>query len=143
MENTTSSAHAYTDLKPKWQERFAFFDAYGNPSSKSFRAQMKAMPLRTKALVNANWIAFFFGPIYLFVLGLWKKNVALIAGIIVLSFLIDLLEGALSESLFKAINNGFGIACSITYARLTNYAYYLKRVHGRQGWNPFEGHSAK
>lgn len=64
---------------PKWQERFDFFETYGAPNDPRYKEAVKTLPdFKKKILINANVIAFFFGPIYLFVLGLWKKNLALI-----------------------------------------------------------------
>ncbi|NWC10961.1 DUF2628 domain-containing protein [Pseudomonas agarici] len=51
----------------------------GAPNDPHYNPALKARPtFGKKVLINTNIIAFFFGPIYLFVLGLWKKNLALI-----------------------------------------------------------------
>lgn len=62
-----NTAKAYS---AKWQARFDFFDRYGAPSTRAFRQELKQLPFRQKLRVNMNLIAFLFGPINLFVLGL-------------------------------------------------------------------------
>ncbi|TWI57388.1 uncharacterized protein DUF2628 [Pseudomonas duriflava] len=125
--------------KPKWQERFAFFDKYGDPRSETWKAAFKSLPFMKKVLINRNWLAFFFGPVYLFILGLWKMNLTLI-GIIVL---IALLEVLLSEyggiEIPQILDVGINFVLANLYALVTNYAYYLKETKNTQSWNPFKG----
>lgn len=98
------------------------------------------MPARKRILINLNFIAFFFGPIYLFVLGLWKKNLAIIAIIIAISFVLTLVFSLLGyDEGPKAVNTGLNVVFALMYGLSANYAYYLKQVKGSQGWNPFEG----
>ncbi|MBA1190825.1 DUF2628 domain-containing protein [Pseudomonas entomophila] len=137
-----SVAEASKDIsqhKPKWQERFAFFDAHGAPSSPEYKAALKQQPFKKKLLINMNFIALFFGPIYLFVLGLWKKNLALLGIIIGAGLVIDVLFALLGMETPRAINTGFGVATNLLYGLSANYAYYLKERKGEQGWNPFKG----
>ncbi|MDO7908938.1 DUF2628 domain-containing protein [Pseudomonas sp. 22-AL-CL-001] len=137
-----SVAEASKDIsqyKPKWQERFAFFDAHGAPNAKTYRPALKALPFKKKACINMNFIAFFFGPIYLFVLGLWKKNLALLGAIFVFELLVDIAFSLAGMETPRAIGNGIGIAGSIAYGLTTNYAYYLKECKGEQSWYPFTG----
>ncbi|EJM65053.1 DUF2628 domain-containing protein [Pseudomonas sp. GM55] len=137
--SSTDDLQTY-NAKPKWQERFAFFDKYGSPKSPDFKAGFKQLPARKRILINLNFIAFFFGPIYFFVLGLWKKNLAIIAIIVALSFVLALIFTLLGyEEAPKAFNTSMNIACAVMYGLSANYAYYLKQVKGSQGWNPFEG----
>jgi hypothetical protein len=57
------------------QERFAFYDAYGQPSgSTEARAAFRALPFGTRFRMNTNIWAFLFGPIYYFVKGMWRKG---------------------------------------------------------------------
>jgi len=124
--------------KPKWQERFAFFAQNGDPFSPAFKTAFKALPAGKRILINLNFIAFFFGPIYLFVLGLWKKNLALL-GICVLVGVADgIYVGVTGHELPQAINTGLNVALAMLWGMTANYAYYLKEVKGQQGWNPFE-----
>lgn len=137
--SSTDELQTY-NVSPKWQERFAFFDQYGGPKSPDFKSGFKQLPARKRVLINLNFIAFFFGPIYFFVLGLWKKNLAIIAIIVAISFSLALIFTLLGyEEAPKAFNSGMNVVFALMYGLSANYAYYLKQVKGSQGWNPFEG----
>jgi len=124
----------------KWQERFNFFETYGAPSDPRYKEATKALPdFKKKLLINANIIAFFFGPIYLFVLGLWKKNLSLIGLIIAINIALSLIFALMGMDVPRPLNTGLSVAFSMTYAMMTNYSYYLKEVKGEQSWNPFQG----
>jgi hypothetical protein len=124
----------------KWQERFNFFDTYGSPSDPRYKAAIKTLPgFKKKMLINANVIAFFFGPIYLFVLGLWKKNLAMLGIILAINVVASVIFALLDMDFPKPLNTGLNVAVSMTYALMTNYSYYLKEVKGEQSWNPFQG----
>ncbi|WP_438280752.1 DUF2628 domain-containing protein [Pseudomonas alabamensis] len=128
-----------SEYKPKWQERFAFFDAYGAPNSKTYKAAYKQLPLKKKFLVNGSFIAFFFGPIYLFVLGLWKKNLALLGIILLSGLVVDILFALAGMETPRPVGSALGVVYNLMYGWTTNYAYYLKERKGEQSWNPFVG----
>ncbi|SDL23854.1 Protein of unknown function, partial [Pseudomonas delhiensis] len=92
-----------------------------------------------RILINASILAFFFGPIYWFVLGLWKKNLVMLGIIFAVGILEGLFEILTGIEIPRALDNGIGMGFAACYAVITNYAYYLKQVKGQQGWNPFEG----
>ena len=124
----------------KWQARFDFFDTYGAPNDPRFKPALKALPgLGKKVLISLNVIAYFFGPIYLFVLGLWKKNLALLGIALAVYSLLIVLFAVIGMEFPKPLDMGLGIGFSLMYALTTNYSYYLKEVKGEQGWNPFKG----
>jgi len=75
--NTTIEASA------KWQIRFDFLDLHDAPNVPGLRQALKKRPFKQKIKVNFNFIAFFFGPVYLVFLGLWKRNITLILIIVV------------------------------------------------------------
>ncbi|WP_268801115.1 DUF2628 domain-containing protein [Pseudomonas huanghezhanensis] len=138
--STTEQVQGTSKYSAKWQERFAFFDTNGAPGDPRYKAALKTLPtFGKKVLINANVIAFFFGPIYLFVLGLWKKNLALLGTIFLVYVVLVVIFAILGMEFPKALDNGLGVGFSFTYAIVTNYAYYLKEVKGEQGWNPFKG----
>ncbi|VVO48228.1 hypothetical protein PS850_00164 [Pseudomonas fluorescens] len=137
--NTTDQVQHQSKYSAKWQERFAFFDAHGAPNAPGYKPALKLLPFKQKITINANIIAFFFGPIYLFVLGLWKKNLTLIAIIIALSLALEVVYALVDFSFAKQVNFAMGFAFNLLYALSTNYAYYLKEQKGEQGWNPFKG----
>jgi hypothetical protein len=137
--NTTDQVQGNSKYSAKWQERFAFFDAHGAPNAPGYKEALKQLPGKQKRTINANFIAFFFGPIYLFVLGLWKKNLTLIAIMVALSFALDAVYALTDFAYAKQLNFAVGFAFNLSYALMTNYAYYLKEQKGEQGWNPFKG----
>lgn len=137
--NATEQTRDPARHSAKWQERFSFFDAHGAPDSKGYKPALKQLPWKKKLRVNVNFIAYFFGPVYLFVLGLWKKNLALLGIMMLISIAVDVVFGLADRQTPKPLDVGLGIAFSMTYALTTNYAYYLKECRGEQGWNPFKG----
>jgi hypothetical protein len=126
-------------VKPKWRERFAFFDAYGAPSSAAFHEAIKRAPRGTRRRVNFNFLAFFFGPFYLLGLGLWKKALSLVAVVLGLAVLELTFSVATGIDVPRPIDSALNIATALLFGLSTNYAYYLKQVKGCQNWNPFEG----
>jgi hypothetical protein len=137
--DTTDQAPSRNAYSEKWQQRFAFFDEHGAPNSPTFKPALLKLPFKQKIRINANIIAFFFGPIYLFVLGLWKKNLTLIGILIALNIAAEIFYSATNFAYAKQLDFGIGFAMNLLYAIATNYAYYLKEIKGEQGWNPFKG----
>ncbi|WP_405484286.1 DUF2628 domain-containing protein [Nocardia sp. NBC_00511] len=132
---TEATARDYSHLRLRWQERFAFYDAHGAPSSREYQAELRLLPFWKRLYWNYNFLVFFFGPIYFFILGLWKKALVLLAVAIalgVVSFALDASAGSFLGRLFTFLVAG-------TYATTANYAYYLKEAKGIQSWNPLEG----
>ncbi len=127
------------DVSPKWRERFAFFEQHGGPKSPGYQEAFKALPKRKRILININIIAMFFGVIYFLVLGLWKKNLTLIAIIVAVTVGVELVFSAMGHEVPMWFDNGLNVAFGLMYGLTANYAYYLKKVKGSQSWNPFEG----
>ncbi|GKX59655.1 DUF2628 domain-containing protein [Leminorella grimontii] len=123
----------------KWQDRFAFFDQYGAPGTPEYRDAIKAETFGRRILFGMNIIAFFFGFIYFFVLGLWKKNLVLAAVAIGISVLLVIFQVVTGFYLPRGADMGINIGLSMMWGMTANYAYYLKEVKGLDGWNPFEG----
>jgi hypothetical protein len=138
--STPEHVQSTDKYSPKWQERFDFFETYGAPNDPRYKDAVKTLPgFKKKILINANVIAFFFGPIYLFVLGLWKKNLALLGIFLGINIVLSVIFAILGMEFPRPLNMGLNIAMSMMYALMTNYAYYLKEIKGEQGWNPFKG----
>ena len=123
----------------KWQARFDFFDLHGAPNSPGFKTALKQLPFQQKVKFNVNIIAFFFGPIYLFVLGLWKRNIILILLMIVVFTALELAFAMIGIDYPRHLDAGVGFGFNALYGVSTNYGYYLKEKKGEQGWNPFKG----
>ena len=132
-ENTSKKYSA------KWQARFDFFDRYGAPSSPGFSDALKSLTFRQKFRVNMNLIAFLFGPIYLFVLGLWKKNIMLILIMMAVYTAVIIALAIVGMEFPRYLQVGLGYGFNALYGMTTNYNYYLKERKGDNSWNPFKG----
>jgi hypothetical protein len=120
-----------SSFSPKWQFRFDFFNTYGAPNSPAFKAAYKALPFGQKLKVNFNFFALFFGCIYLFILGMWRKALTILG--------LTLVLGVILAFLPDPIGRGIAIAWTLFIALTTNYNYYLEKVKGDTSWNPFQG----
>ena len=130
------------ELSPKLQKRFDFFNKYGvRSNSPEYKAAYKALPFMDKLTIQQNFIAFFFGAIYFFVLGLWRKNLVLIGIIIISGVIMYFVEATmqLPEVQIRAIDKVFQFGFAALYSLVANKAYYLHKVKGSRSWNPFEG----
>ncbi|MBW8777503.1 MAG: DUF2628 domain-containing protein, partial [Stenotrophomonas sp.] len=103
----------------------------GAPKEPGFKQAWKALSFGDRLKININFFAFFFGAIYLFILGMWRKALVVIGINIVLAIVTLFLPEIVARALFIAMN--FLVASS------TNYSYYLEQVKGKASWNPFEG----
>jgi len=128
--------HHYSE---KWQKRFEFFDRYGAPKSPEFREAFKAARMGTRMLINVNFIALFFGIIYFFILGLWKKNLVLTGIALGFGIVLSFIEIIFNINIPQALDRGIATAFALLWGMTANYAYYLKEVKGTDNWNPFEG----
>lgn len=130
MSNKVANNSDSKTYKEKWVKRFEFFNIYGAPNSSSYKLALKSAP--EDKLIYLNFTALFVGPFYLFVLGLWKKNLSLM----LIGTIINAVAFFALPPVFTIIGK---VAIGVMYAVTTNYAYYLKEVKGEQGWNPFKG----
>lgn len=121
------------DVPPSWRSRFDFFDAYGPPAEPPAREAMKRLPFGQRTRITFNPLAFFFGPIYFAVKGMWRKGLMLFAVTLVLSAL--LLPFDIPSSVDMAIACGVGAL----YATTANYGWYLHVRYDNRAWNIFEG----
>lgn len=123
----------------RWQTRFAFFEQHGAPKTPEHKAAMKAEPSMRRMLLNMNFIAFFFGCIYFFVLGLWRKNLTLLGIAVVVMMILGGMEGVLGIELPFAAILAVQFSFAAIWSTTANYAYYLKETVKSKSWNPFEG----
>ncbi|OBY33554.1 DUF2628 domain-containing protein [Mycolicibacter kumamotonensis] len=129
-----TDADAPAQLSPSWRQRFAFFDAYGLPSSSpQGRDAIRALPWRDRIRINSNFWAFVFFPFYFFVKGMWRKGLTWAAVAVALATVGVTLD--LSDQIARAVGIGLAAAAMTT----ANYAYYLHVVKGSQSWNVLEG----
>ncbi|MGV0814708.1 DUF2628 domain-containing protein [Mycolicibacterium boenickei] len=121
-------------LSDSWRWKFDFFDTYGLPSaSPEAKAAYRNLSFVAKLRLTSNILAFFFGPIYFFVKGMWRKGLTLLGVTFAVAAVLVVL--GVSDSIGRAI--GIGIAAGAMST--ANYAYYLHVVRGSRSWNPFEG----
>lgn len=75
-----NQADDHTELASIWQWRFGFYDQFGHPgSTPESEAAYKALPYGARLMLGCNLLAFFFGPIYYFVKGMWRKGLTIAA----------------------------------------------------------------
>jgi hypothetical protein len=121
-------------LTDNWKKRFDFFKETGGLKGKAYTEKMKSTKFMGRIFYLFNFYAFFFGPIYFCMLGLWKKALTLIVLALIVVFILELFFG-----IFASNNTGFGAGFCMLFSMTANYSYYLKKTTGRSGWNPFEG----
>lgn len=128
-------------LKPKWQVRFDYFEATENMSKSERKEFDKQYSFFSVQRQKMNIFAFLFGPIYFFILGLWRKGLVLLLANILLSVLaVVVLQGIdTSDNVDGAILNVISFGFMFIFAYSANYAYYLHVRKGSKSWNPFEG----
>ncbi|MDR3056427.1 MAG: DUF2628 domain-containing protein, partial [Zoogloeaceae bacterium] len=121
------------NLNDKWKFRFNFFDQHGvRDGLDVFNAKhpawavMKQLPFGEKLKINTNIWAFFFGFIYLGILGLWQKAI-LVFGIVVILNVVSLVLPDILSVFFSLVLAGL-------VARMTNIWYYQKKALGISGW---------
>lgn len=127
------------DLKPKWRERFEFFEQYGAPSSPAARAAFKTLPSQKRRLINASWLGFFFGAFYFFALGMWKRGLTWVGIAIGITVLEGVFEYVTGVSIPRPVDFGITVGVAMTTAMTVNYSWYRHRCLGDKGWNPFKG----
>ncbi|TDZ80107.1 hypothetical protein DE4585_03858 [Mycobacteroides salmoniphilum] len=129
-----SQADDRAGLASIWQWRFGFYDQYGHPgSTPESEAVYRALPFGARLMLGCNILAFFFGPIYYFVKGMWRKGLTALSVMLAIGTVLYAVDA--SETMYQAASAGIGGVLTVT----ANYSYYLDRVKGSQSWNPFEG----
>lgn len=122
----------------KWQQRFDVFERLQSLDAAGKKAFMKSLGWRKAGSTNFNFIAFFFGFIYFFVLGMWRRNLSMIGIIVLINALVIAAETLFNIEIPDALARGMGCAFSAWYATTANIAYYLQEIKGYNGWNPFK-----
>lgn len=123
-----------SELASIWRWRFGFYDRFGHPgSTPESEAAYKALPYGARLMLGCNLLAFFFGPIYYFVKGMWRKGLTIVALVLAVVGVQYAVGG--SDGVYQAVN----LALSCVLMATANYTYYLDQVKGSQSWNPFEG----
>ncbi|MCX0500651.1 DUF2628 domain-containing protein [Erwinia billingiae] len=92
-------------------------------SAPGFRQALKQLPFKQKGKINFNVIAYFFGPIYLFVLGLWKGNITLILIMAVVYTALSVVFSTMARAYPKYLDIDLGQGFNALYGIITNLAY--------------------
>lgn len=124
----------------KWIKRFDFFEKYGVGEGER-RAYIK-YPFFERILLRTNFFALFFGLLYFCIIGLWRKGLTLL-GIYILANFLVMIVAIIIGSKMEFVFNFMGLMYTFGGAHLVNRAYYLYKVKGVNGWNPFEGITKK
>jgi hypothetical protein len=139
MSDRISTSVFPSNLKPKWRERFEFFERYGEPSSPEFKAELKSFSTGSRLFINMNWFGFFFGPIYLLALGMWRRALTWVGIMLALALVEDAFGFVTHIKFSRPVDFGISVGVGMLIAMTTNYSYYLKVMKGDNGWNPFKG----
>lgn len=136
----TEQTSKYPNLSKKWQTRFEFFDKHGVKRTPEYKKALDEMNLLDSEVIRFNWIAFFFGVIYFFILGLWRKGLIILIGAGILNgLIITIVETMRGDPLIAVVLNFIlAFATASVYALTANRAYYLHKVKGSESANPFE-----
>jgi hypothetical protein len=111
------------DISEKWKARFRAIEKAGGPELP------KNMQLNysERRLINSNWLAFFFWPIYLPLKGLWRQALSYFAIALALVLVMELVGlGKFS----RAIGYGVGFLAAFR----ANIGYYKSVVLGEVSW---------
>lgn len=130
------------EYSKKWQLRFDFYHRMlGIQGTPAYDEACRRMSFGQRLTVNFNFYGFFFSVIYLFILGLWRKGLVILA----IMFLPILLANSLlpttaeNAALIEVYARTAGLLGGVVCGKIANCAYYLKECKGVCGWIPFEG----
>lgn len=123
---------------PKWQERFDYFQRVETLDRADRRAVARSLGFWKSIRINFNFFAFFFGFIYFFVLGMWRRNLSMLAITLLLYAAVLFVAMVADPAISNSFSQGVGFGIPAWYAATANMAYYLKEVKGYNGWNPFK-----
>lgn len=114
-----------------WKETFRTIEEAGLVSGGFYPTYESVDASKHRQLMFNGW-AFFFGPIYYFVLGMWRKALTWVFLTLTLSILGAILVVALG--LPAAISRAIGIGIQVLYASNANADYYRKQIRGETFW---------
>ncbi|MGY3265538.1 DUF2628 domain-containing protein [Lysobacter sp. HA35] len=118
-----ASAIDALDVSPKWKARFRAIEKAGGARLTKLRDLDKA----ERNLVNRNWPAFFFWPVYFPAKGLWRQAISYFLIAMALVFLFELVGlGRYS----RVVGYGMGAVAAFR----ANLGYYKRVVLGQASW---------
>lgn len=136
---TKPTVKSYDDLSKGWQKVFAEFDLrqadklgyFASAKSPAHTSRPKMEQFKGNYLVGFNMLAFFFGPLYYMVKGMWKKGIYLM---VFLSIFNIVCLGILSFITDKDLTPLMGIIDSVICASIAHYDYYRYYKLGETTW---------
>jgi len=136
---TKPTVKSYDDLSKGWQKVFAEFDLrqadklgyFASAKSPAHTSRPKMEQFKGNYLVGFNMLAFFFGPLYYMVKGMWKKGIYLM---VFLSIFNIVCLGILSFITDKDLTPLMGIIDSVICASIAHYDYYRYYKLGETSW---------
>ncbi len=111
----------------KWREIFSLIERAGGPKLPN----LKELNSSERFKVRMNWWAFFFGPIYYLIKGMWRKTITYI---ILMACVIYLVDFAAVHFFNKADFNLPGVGFGVIWAMLANPDYYKIKVLKQNKW---------
>lgn len=110
-------------VSDKWKERFRAIERAGGPQLPNFRD----LSFSERRLVNSNWLAFFFWPVYLPLKGLWRQAIAYFAIGLACVLIMELIG---LGKFGRAVGYGIGAVAMMR----ANIGYYKSVVLGDSSW---------
>jgi hypothetical protein len=115
-------------VSDSWKRKLKAIHKAGGPNLSNFKNLSRE---DRNAVPRFNVLAFFFGPLYYVIKGMWKKGLTLFVlcfiGIVVLDTVMELIG-------LGNFTRATRFAAAAVYAALANGDYYRKMVLGQNGW---------
>ena len=132
----------------KIKRAFSFFEACRVtqplglfPSlSKEIRAAFKGLDFKERYAFNKLgtinvWWAFFFGPFYYLAVGMWKKGLALLVGLVLFGIIFgSIYHGIIGAPQSRAVDMGLGVGISWGVSIMATYDLYRFKVKKENFW---------
>ena len=112
---------ASLDVSDGWKRKFRLIEKAGGPDLPNFRD----LPFGERFGMQMNFLAFFFGPIYYLIKGLWRQAVVYTVAIVVVLMVLEAMGVRVGR---------IGAAVGALYAVRANISYYKLRVLGEAPW---------
>ena len=109
------------DVSDGWKRKFRLIEKAGGPDLPNFRD----LPFGERFGMQMNFLAFFFGPIYYLIKGLWRQAVVYTVAIVVVLMVLEAMGVRVGR---------IGAAVGALYAVRANISYYKLRVLGEAPW---------
>lgn len=119
----TSDSIAGLDVSNSWKRRFRLIEKAGGPDL----SRLRDLRPRERMSAGFNVLAFFFGPIYYLIKGLWRQAVVYLVCTVALGVLFELMG-------FGQFARAVGYGFAAVYAMRANVSYYRKVVLGDAPW---------